>query len=147
MVPFFAHTENGELVECCTANGAQALPEHKRHFACMPIMVSHDDNFFSTFNVRCMNFVRLSLAPNAECKVGYGKQLSKVSHFIDASTVYSSSEATAHELREFNGGRLRMSNDFGRDLLPMISDKKACESDDPGKTCYKSGWLRNCFSF
>uniref|UniRef100_A0A034VZV8 Chorion peroxidase n=2 Tax=Bactrocera dorsalis TaxID=27457 RepID=A0A034VZV8_BACDO len=131
--------EGGELVECCAANGAQALPEHKRHFACMPIMVSPDDDFYGTFNVRCMNFVRLSLAPNTDCKVGYGKQRSKVSHFIDASTVYGSSEATARELREFNGGRLRMSKDFGRDLLPMISDKKACESDDPGKTCYKSG--------
>lgn len=111
----------------------------------MPIMVSHDDDFFGTFNVRCMNFVRLSLAPNIECKVGYGKQRNKVTHFIDASTVYGSSEATARELREFNGGRLRMSKDFGRDLLPMISDKKACETDDPSKTCYKAGNLLYCF--
>ncbi|XP_017471463.1 PREDICTED: chorion peroxidase [Rhagoletis zephyria] len=131
--------ENGELVECCTASGAHPLPPHKRHFACMPIIVEHDDDFFSTFNVSCMNFVRLSLAPNTECKVGYGKQRSKVTHFIDASTVYGSNEQSMRELREFHGGRLSMSNDFGRELLPLISDKNACESDDPGKTCYKSG--------
>ncbi|XP_067615821.1 chorion peroxidase [Eurosta solidaginis] len=131
--------ENGELVECCTAKGAHPLPEHKRHFACMPIMVSHDDDFFSVFNVRCINFVRLSLVPNTECKLGYGKQRNKVTHFIDASVVYGSSEETARDLREFSGGRLRMFKDFGRDMLPMTSDDKTCKSSDASKTCYKSG--------
>ncbi|XP_053964622.1 chorion peroxidase [Anastrepha ludens] len=131
--------ENGELVECCTPNGGHALPPHKRHFACMPITVAEDDEFYSTFNIRCMNFVRLSLAPNIDCKLSYGKQRSKVTHFIDASPVYGSSEETARELREFNGGRLRMSKEFGRELLPLTSDKGSCDSHDESKICYKSG--------
>lgn len=86
-----------------------------------------------------MNFVRLSLAPNNECRASYGKQRSKVTHFLDASAVYGSSVETARELRVFKGGKLRMLNDFGRDLLPLTADKHACESDAPGKTCFKSG--------
>lgn len=131
--------ENGELVECCSPNGAGMLPPEKRHFACMPIPVEADDEFYSVFHVRCMNFVRLSLSPNTECKMQYGKQRSKVTHFLDASPVYGSSWDTARELRTFHGGRLRMFDDFGRDLLPLSNDKKACESDEPGKTCFKSG--------
>lgn len=115
------------------------LPPEKRHFACFPIAVSHDDEFYSAFGVRCLNFVRLSLAPNTDCRAGYGKQRSKVTHYLDASPVYGSSVQTANELRSFRGGKLRMFNDFGRDLLPLTNDKSACQSDAPGTTCFKSG--------
>ena len=80
--------ENGELVQCCSAKGESILPADRSHFACMPIPVEADDEFYKNFKVRCMNFVRLSLAPTTDCKMTYGKQRSKVTHFLDASPVY-----------------------------------------------------------
>ncbi|XP_075146789.1 chorion peroxidase [Haematobia irritans] len=131
--------ENGEAVQCCAPKNAGILPAHQRHFACMPIPVEMHDEFYSNFGIRCMNFVRLSLAPNTDCRAGYGKQRSKVTHFLDASPVYGSSMETARELRMFRGGKLRMFNDFGRDMLPLTNDKSACGNDDPSSTCFKSG--------
>ncbi|XP_064556463.1 chorion peroxidase [Drosophila montana] len=131
--------ENGGLVQCCSPGGKSILPPEKRHFACLPIPVSENDEFYSAFGVRCLNLVRLSLAPSADCQLGYGKQRSKVTHFLDASPIYGSNEQSARDLRTFHGGRLHMFNDFGRDLLPLTSDKDACGSAEPGNTCFKSG--------
>ncbi|BFG00490.1 chorion peroxidase [Drosophila madeirensis] len=131
--------EDGDLVQCCSPGGKEALNPQQSHFACMPISVDPDDEFYSAFGVRCLNLVRLSLVPNPDCQLGYGKQMSKVTHFLDASPVYGSSQEAARELRSFRGGRLRMLNDFGRDLLPLTSDKKSCPSEEAGKSCFKSG--------
>ncbi|EDW83073.1 uncharacterized protein Dwil_GK22657 [Drosophila willistoni] len=131
--------ENGDLVQCCSPGGKVKLSPQETHFACMPIPVEPDDEFYAAFGVRCLNFVRLSLVPNPNCQLGYGKQLSKVTHFLDASPVYGSSEEAGRELRSFRGGRLRMLDDFGHDLLPLTNDKKACNTDEPGKSCFKAG--------
>ncbi|KAH8248259.1 hypothetical protein KR038_009704 [Drosophila bunnanda] len=131
--------EDGSLVQCCSPQGKAPLSPQESHFACMPIMVEPDDEFFSAFGVRCLNFVRLSLVPSPDCQLGYGKQLSKVTHFVDASPVYGSSEEASRGLRSFRGGRLRMLNDFGRELLPLTNDKTACPSEEAGKSCFNSG--------
>lgn len=115
------------------------LPPERRHFACFPIEISPNDDFYGIFGIRCMNFVRLSLSPNMDCRASYGRQRSKVTHFLDASAVYGSSKETARELRLFQGGKLRMFNDFGHDLLPLTQDKQACNVDTPGFKCFKSG--------
>ena len=134
------------MVQCCASKNTAALPKERRHFACFPIEVSENDDFYSIFGIRCMNFVRLSLAPNTNCRASYGKQRSKVTHFLDASTVYGSNAETARELRLFQGGKLRMFNDFGHDLLPLTQDKQACNIDAPGIMCFKSGkWAVNIF--
>ncbi|XP_017874355.1 PREDICTED: chorion peroxidase [Drosophila arizonae] len=131
--------ENGGLVQCCSPDGRSILPPEKSHFACLPIPVSANDEFYSAFGVRCLNLVRLSLVPSADCQLSYGKQRNKVTHFLDASPIYGSSEESARELRTFRGGRLQMFNDFGRDMLPLTRDKSACGSEEPGSTCFKSG--------
>ncbi|KAM8706014.1 hypothetical protein ACLKA7_010326 [Drosophila subpalustris] len=131
--------ENGGLVQCCSAGGKSVLPKEKSHFACLPIPVSENDEFYSAFGVRCLNLVRLSLVPSPDCQLSYGKQRSKVTHYIDASPTYGSHEAAARDLRTFHGGQLKMFNEFGRDLLPLTNDKSACGSSDQSKTCFKSG--------
>lgn len=131
--------ENGEAIECCASDGSGPLPPHQSHFACMPIPVEPHDDFYAHFNQRCINFVRLSLAPNSHCKMSYAKQRSKVTHFLDASPVYGSSLPSAKVLRTFRGGKLRMFDDFGRDLLPLTKEKESCASNDNGDVCFKSG--------
>lgn len=65
-------------------------------------------------------------------------QISKVTHFIDASVIYGSDAEKLSEVRSFQGGRLRMLDDFGRQLLPLTVDKKTCVSLDKGP-CFFTG--------
>lgn len=59
---------------------------------------------------------------------------------MDASVIYGSDLKTQEELRSFVGGRLQMLNDFGRDMLPLTTDKSACVTLENGP-CYFTGLL------
>lgn len=65
-----------------------------------------------------------------------------MTHFIDASPVYGSDEKTMSEVRSFQGGRLRMLDDFGRQLLPLTTDKKTCVTLDKGP-CFFAGKIKH----
>ncbi|XP_058118492.1 chorion peroxidase [Anopheles ziemanni] len=124
-------------IQCCNADHSGPLHGESAHFACLPIDVSPNDPFFSKFGIRCLNFVRLALARDGKCKLGYGKQVNRVTHFIDGSTVYGSDDETAASVRTFSGGRLRNSFPSGVELLPFLEDRSACEPW--AKACFKSG--------
>ncbi|XP_309592.5 chorion peroxidase [Anopheles gambiae] len=126
-----------EEVQCCNAEHSGALRGEQAHFACMPIAVSPADPFYSRFGIRCLNFVRLALARDGKCRLGYGKQLNRVTHFIDGSAVYGSNEALAASLRTFEGGRLRSSFPTGEELLPFARTRAACEPW--AKACFRAG--------
>lgn len=121
-------------IECCAEGGSHVLHGDQRHFACLPIEVRPDDPFYSKFGVRCLNFVRLALAGDPECRSGHAKQLSKVTHFIDGSAIYGSSEELARSLRTFKKGQLRSSFPLGIEELPLNRDPGICEP-----------WSRVCF--
>lgn len=72
---FFCILDDGKSVRCCTKNGRHVLPEEALHFACFPIVIEPDDEFYSQFDQGCVNFVRSALAPDGECKLGFGKQV------------------------------------------------------------------------
>lgn len=59
-----------------------------------------------------------------------------VTSFLDASTIYGSSEERASQLRLFEGGLLRLDGD---DLLPM---DPACDALQNGTVCVESGDVR-----
>lgn len=61
-----------------------------------------------------------------------------MTHFIDGSVIYGSDFKTEAEVRSFRGGRLRMLEDFGRELLPLTVDKEACVSLEKGP-CFFAG--------
>lgn len=50
---------------------------------------------------------------------------------------------TQSDVRSFHGGRLRMLDDFGRQLLPLTVDKKTCMSLDKGP-CFFTGKFHFC---
>uniref|UniRef100_A0A182RSK4 Chorion peroxidase n=1 Tax=Anopheles funestus TaxID=62324 RepID=A0A182RSK4_ANOFN len=124
-------------VQCCNEEHSGALQGDRAHFACMPIAVSPSDPFYSRFGIRCLNFVRLSLARHGKCKLGYGKQVNRITHFIDGSVVYGSSDATAASLRTFNGGRLLSTFPSGEELLPFTKNRDACEPW--AEACFRAG--------
>ena len=66
---------DGASIRCCTKDGRRILPREKLHFACLPIFIEPDDDFYSQFDQGCMNFVRSALAPDGQCQLGYGKQV------------------------------------------------------------------------
>lgn len=133
--------EDGSRISCCSKDGAGPLPQNQSHFACMPIIIDSDDEFYSTFNQGCMNFVRLSLAPNHDCRLGYAKTLSKVSHYLDGSVIYGSDLKTQFDLRSFQNGQLKMFVDFNRELLPLHPNPD-CVNPDKTHACFTAGDVR-----
>ncbi|KAG4070441.1 hypothetical protein HA402_005673 [Bradysia odoriphaga] len=81
-------TADGSAINCCTEDGSSVVPPPFLHYSCMPIEIEPHDEFYSQFNQRCINFVRSSLAPYNQCKLGYEKQISEVSHYLDGSAIY-----------------------------------------------------------
>lgn len=76
-VIIFIHirTADGKDISCCTEDGSAPLSPNQRHYACLPIEIEPHDEFYEHFKQGCMNFVRSALAPDAGCKLGYGKQV------------------------------------------------------------------------
>lgn len=135
--------EQGNAISCCTSGDSQPIPDANKHPACMAIPIARDDEFYGQFGRGCINFVRSSLAPNPECRFNYGQQISKVTHFLDGSVIYGSDEHTQHSIREHSGGRLRMFQDYHRQLLPVAQpgDKpdECVRSERPDNACFVSG--------
>lgn len=131
---------DGKPVQCCSKDGSSMLPSSDSHFACMPIHIDQDDSFYRRFNQRCMDFVRLAITPDHNCKLGYAKTLSKVTHFIDGSTIYGSDIQTARDLRSFTKGQLKMFIDFNRELLPLNPQSEDCLMN--GAACFMAGDVR-----
>lgn len=70
---------------------------------------------------------------------GYFSQLNKLTHFIDGSGIYGSNPDQTGQLRSFEGGKMKVFNDFGRDLLPLSKNRDACLTMEQGNACFESG--------
>ncbi|KAG4080101.1 hypothetical protein HA402_008172 [Bradysia odoriphaga] len=130
-------TADGRSIDCCTEDGSSVVPAPFLHYSCMPIEIEPHDEFYSQFNQRCINFVRSALAPDNQCKLGYGKQISKVTHYLDGSAIYGSELKTFGEVRAFRHGHLLMFDDFGRPLLPLTNNEKTCALES--SPCFFTG--------
>lgn len=74
---------DGSSIRCCTKDGRNVLAREALHFACLPIFIEPNDEFYSQFDQGCMNFVRSALAPDGQCQLGYGKQVQFYFKFIE----------------------------------------------------------------
>lgn len=81
-----------------------------------------------------------SLWPCIQCVL----QMNKVTHFIDGSAIYGSNSEQTGELRSFEGGRLRVFQDFGRELPPLSDDSDACLTMERGSACFTTGKQTFC---
>ncbi|XP_046358495.2 peroxidasin-like [Haliotis rufescens] len=121
---------------CCEDAFTSDAPNDRTLFTdintCDAITIPDDDTYFTSRT--CLNFVRSIQVPNTGCNGGVAEQLNQITAYIDASNVYSSSEAEMEELRGING--LMKTQDAT--LLPKDSDTSVCLSED-GSYCFKAG--------
>ncbi|KAF9823688.1 hypothetical protein SFRURICE_013169 [Spodoptera frugiperda] len=129
--------DNGTAISCCMNDGEDFLPPELTHFACAPIAIDADDQFYGQFRRKCINFVRTQVAPAHDCSVGYAKQMNGATHYPDLSHLYGSTEEKLSSLRDA-GGLLKVFNDYGRDL-PPLTERKECLSAKEGAACFESG--------
>ena len=81
---------------------------------CFPIDVPEENG------TRCQNFVRSAGGPRLDCKPSPMEQVNQITHWLDASNVYGSSENQSLSLRNLTDGLLKSDFDSdGQEFLPF----------------------------
>ena len=85
---------------------------------CFVMTLPPTDPFYSTLSTKqsCLQFSR-SVA-YSEKNNGAREQKNAITAYIDASNVYGSDEATSKLLRSYSNGKLRVNEDYKKELLP-----------------------------
>ncbi|KAK7872169.1 hypothetical protein R5R35_001733 [Gryllus longicercus] len=129
-------------IMCCDHEGQDLMPRHT-HPACMPIEVPQNDPFYSRRHMTCMNYVRSVTAMRPDCSFGPAEQMNQVSHYLDGSMIYGSTEEKSRSLRTFSHGHLKHDRKNGQMFLPASSQpSKHCQLSPESQACYESGDLR-----
>jgi peroxidase len=63
--------------------------------------------------------------------------MNQITGYLDGSNVYGSNERSQRSLREFRGGRLKVQNVRGRQLLP--ANPTECTDDNDVLACFEAG--------
>ncbi|KAK3094346.1 hypothetical protein FSP39_000628 [Pinctada imbricata] len=119
---------NNSDIRCCHLDeGSKDL-----RGSCFPIPIPKDDPHF---RYSCMNFIRSAAAPNEDCEPEWRNPINQHTSYIDASNVYGATKETAHDLRAYHGGFLKM---FERGMLPK-SEKVKCMKEMKNDYCFAAG--------
>ncbi|GMT37108.1 hypothetical protein PFISCL1PPCAC_28405, partial [Pristionchus fissidentatus] len=124
-----------KILNCSRCDSFDSLSIH-----CFPIPIDHDDPHFPAYHndgsKRCMPFTRSLLG---QVKLGYRNQLNQLSSFLDASTIYGSSDCETSKLRLFKQGKLYFTDlGFNREMLPQGQQERDCRTL-PAKMCFMAG--------
>ncbi|XP_076249347.1 peroxidase [Calliopsis andreniformis] len=129
------------LTQCCTNEG-QLMEEHLHHGQCYPVIIPQNDPFYSGTNVKCFNFVRTLTDLDHGCppRSNPAEQVNGVTHFLDLSLVYGSSNEMTMSLRAGLGGRLNVDIRGNKQWPPQAVNKsQLCDITTPNDICYKTG--------
>jgi len=139
------HTPNyGSEQGCCKSDGK--FPSSFNSEKCFPMRVSRNDPFWRGA-ITCMEFSRSLSSPSLECGLEAREQVNQITHWLDGSNIYGSTDEEANRLRTFRGGRLKASQS---NKLPVCDQQPAsgegieacdaCDGDASG--CFFAGDLR-----
>ncbi|XP_026670938.1 peroxidase-like [Ceratina calcarata] len=129
--------------QCCTDDG-QLVDQSLLDNQCYPILIPYNDPVYRKGSIRCLNFVRSTTDLDRGCASNKpAEQLTVVTHFLDLSIVYGSSDQLAATLRAGVGGRLNVDIRNNRQWPPAAANKsEVCENTDPREVCYQAGDAR-----
>ncbi|XP_072760905.1 uncharacterized protein [Anoplolepis gracilipes] len=130
---------NGSVPQCCLPRNAGFQPPEFMHPECLPIAVNQHDDFYGPLGVRCLEFLRSGPAPKEGCKFGPREQLSQVTSYLDASTVYSSNAVHSDSLRIFRNGLLQYGRIQSRRPLLPKRESDLCKRGSLSTTCFRAG--------
>jgi len=140
------HTPNYADEGCCRTDGK--FPRSFNAEKCFPMRLSRSDPFWRG-SITCMDFSRSLSSPGLKCELQNREQLNQITHWLDGSNIYGSTDEEAAVLRGVRG-RLKISKHAGesKDSLPTCNSSgkedieacEACEGED--KDCYFAGDLR-----
>ncbi|XP_054158548.1 peroxidase-like [Oppia nitens] len=119
----------GEGLHCCNEDATRQV--RIKHPACKPIIIPRNDPFYSRHKHFCNNFVRNAAGPKYDCNLGYREQINTLTHIIDGSMVYGSTEERAKHLRSFKNGKLRVDKVNGYEFLPFDTQNRSDECAIP----------------
>ncbi|XP_014293942.1 peroxidase isoform X2 [Halyomorpha halys] len=108
---------------------------------CMPIQVPANDPYFNRFNQTCLNFIRSVTTTDYGCSLTPQQQLAMVTHFVDASFIYGSTDYIANLIRNGTGGKLAVQRTpDGRIFPPNVPNATHyCDVSMDTETCYLAG--------
>nr|AIZ68326.1 peroxinectin [Caligus rogercresseyi] len=124
-VPVHQQTGNVPL-DCCSSQfGNNSLQ-------CFPIAIPPNDFAFSPRT--CINFVRSLPGPSIDCLPGPNQQLNQLTHWLDGSQIYGSTEEELEALRSNTNGLLKVNPTTGN-LPPDTSNSECIQSTN----CFLAG--------
>ena len=98
------HTPN-HAINCCNNDGT--FPDFYDQDKCFPIRLPNNDRFWNS-RKQCMSMARSLAAPGLKCSLESRQQMNQITHWLDASNIYGSSERETKILRSFFGGQMRI---------------------------------------
>ncbi|KZC13739.1 Chorion peroxidase, partial [Dufourea novaeangliae] len=118
---------NGTIPQCCLNFGTGFQPPEF-----MVIIHRHPKHDY-------LDFLRSGPAPREDCKFGPREQLTQVTSYLDASTVYSSNAFQTDTLRLFRNGLLQYGKiQSQRPVLPK-QDSDLCRRGSLSTSCFRAG--------
>ena len=76
---------------------------------CFPIKIPENDPFWKGRKT-CMALSRSLSSPGLKCELEFKQQMNQITHWLDASNIYGSSETVASRLRTKSGGQLKVTS-------------------------------------
>lgn len=120
------HTPNHGQ-NCCGQGGT--FPSSFDTERCFPIEMDANDPFWKGSKT-CMSMARSLASPGLKCSLEFRQQMNQITHWLDGSNIYGSSEAAADQLRQRFGGRLQITRQTGSrvGILPSCSSGSSTTS-------------------
>ena len=131
----FQAMDDGEPINCCCKYSFGMENNEEIAAVCLPIKIPSNDPFFKN-KTDCMTFARSKVSLDLDCKLGPFQQINQITHWLDGSNIYGSSEKVSEELRRRQGGLLKTQTaPDGGELLPMGESLECINPDN----CFLAG--------
>eukprot|EP00095_Tigriopus_kingsejongensis_P000560 maker-scaffold776_size99073-snap-gene-0.17 protein:Tk00560 transcript:maker-scaffold776_size99073-snap-gene-0.17-mRNA-1 annotation:"hypothetical protein DAPPUDRAFT_312923" len=134
------HTPNHGQ-NCCGRDGS--FPASFDAEKCFPIRMDQNDPFWKGRKT-CMSLARSLASPGLKCSLEFRQQMNQITHWLDGSNIYGSSEGASSQLRQRFGGRLQITRQTGTraGILPSCASNSNVGMCRGCSSCFFTGDAR-----